>query len=150
MFGGRESENKENSALYFSIPLHYPWKITHKQTIPLSWSCDRAKFSGLCVKSWDLHAQTKEIFILTSFTVFSSSFTHIKWFWVILFAHFHAQNFKTKVLTARKIYFRMSDIEYLAACFRLLLPLDNSTITKHPGSSIWPNPKFLYCQVIIL
>ena len=38
--------------------------------VTVSWSCDRAKNFWLCTKSWDLDAQTKKLFILTSFTFF--------------------------------------------------------------------------------
>ena len=60
-------------------------------------------------KSWDFHAQTNKLCILTSFNAFSSCFTHVKWFFVIFFAFFLAQNFITKVWTTqKKSTFRMS------------------------------------------
>ena len=65
-----------------------------------------SKSHGLTVvrprKSWDLHAQTNNLCILTSFKLFSSCFTHIKGFLCDIFALFLAQNFKTYVLTAQK------------------------------------------------
>ena len=48
--------------------------------VTVSRSCDRAKDFWVCVKSWDLYAQTKNFCTLTSFTVFSSCFTPIIWF----------------------------------------------------------------------
>ena len=50
--------------------------------VPVSWSSDLAKVFRLCAKSWDVHAQSKMFCILTSFTVFSSFFTHNKRFLV--------------------------------------------------------------------
>ena len=69
--------------------------------VTVSWSCARAKFSWPCAKSWDLYAQTQKLCILTSFRVISSWFTHIMWFFCVIFALFLAQNFKSKVLTAQ-------------------------------------------------
>ena len=71
--------------------------------VTVSRSCDHAKIFRLCAKSGDLDAQTKNLCILTSFYTFSSFFTHIKWFFVIFFKLFLAQNFKNQVLTAQKI-----------------------------------------------
>ena len=56
----------------------------------------------ICAKSWDLHAHTKKLWIFTSFTVFSSCFTHIKWFLVKSLNFFLLQSLKIKVLIAKK------------------------------------------------
>ena len=58
--------------------------------VMVSRSCDSAKFFWLPAKSWDLHAQSTNLCILTIFTVFSSLFfTHTKCFLMIfsLFLH---------------------------------------------------------------
>ena len=97
--------------------------------VTVSRSCDRAKFSWLCAKSWDLYAETKNLCILTSFTIFSSWFTRIMqilvWFW-----HFFLRkNVKTKVLTAQKslllecllpsqVYFRFCNLWRKTHVFR--------------------------------
>ena len=70
--------------------------------VTVSQSCDRANFSWLGAKSWGLYVQAKYLCILTSFTVFSSWFTHIKWslVWILFFSL--RKSCLTKVWTAQK------------------------------------------------
>ena len=70
--------------------------------VTVSRSCDRAKFVWLCSKSWDLYAQTKNLCSLTSFTVFFFMFYIYHVIFCEIFVLFVAQNFKTKVLTAKQ------------------------------------------------
>ena len=65
-------------------------------------SCDRAKIFWLCAKSWDLHAKTRFFFWNLVFTVFSSFFTHIKWFLVIFFHFFLRKIWKIKFRPRKK------------------------------------------------
>ena len=73
-------------------------------------SCDRAKIFWLCAKSWDLHAKTKFFFYFNLvFTVFSSFFTHIRWFLVIFFHFFLRKIWKIRFWPRKKSTFRMSE-----------------------------------------
>ena len=78
--------------------------------VTVSWTCDHAKFFWLCAKSCDLHAQTNNLCILTSFTVFSSYFTHTRWF-IVIFLHFFLQKISNLSFWPwKKIHCRMSDL----------------------------------------
>ena len=71
--------------------------------VTVSRSCDRAKLSRVCAKSWELYLQTKKLCNLNTFKKLFFYIIHT--FHVILgviFALFLAQNFKTEVLTAQK------------------------------------------------
>ena len=79
-----------------------PYNISEFLNVTVTQSCDHAKFSWLCAKSWDLYAQTKKLCLWTYFTVFSSWFTFTMWFLVWFLHFFLRKNFKSKVLTAQK------------------------------------------------
>ena len=70
--------------------------------VTVARSCDRAKFSWPCAKSWDLYGKTQNVMHFNPFYIF---FFLIHTYYVIfglVFGLFLAQNFKTKVLTAQK------------------------------------------------
>ena len=62
----------------------------------------------ICAKSWDLHAQTKNVCILTCLTVFSSCFTNIRWFLGIFLHFFLCKISKLKFWPRKKSTFRIS------------------------------------------
>ena len=73
--------------------------------VTVSWACERAKFSWVCAKSWELYVQTKNVGILTSF--FFAFFLMIRTYYLILSGFFFlslylTQNFRTKILSMQK------------------------------------------------
>ena len=112
-YSTKQCNTEQNSAIFFRTMPVSTREYTQEQCravpeflkVMVSQSCDRQKKFWFCPKSWDLYVQTKNLCILTSFTVFSSCFTHIMWF-LERFLYFSSRKIsKLKLWPSNKIYF---------------------------------------------